>query len=84
MRKYADKQCARSTFFAFIKHFESPENKMVISQKCQSVIESLELTHDFPGGVPSFVTKLENTYMDLEYCTGVPKSDLDKKTKLLL
>ena len=84
MRKHASTQCARSTFFAFIDYFESPENKMVISQKCQSIIEGLELTHNYPGGVASFVTKLENTYMDLEYCTGIPKSDLDKKTKLLL
>ena len=84
MRRNSDSQCARATFFAFVDHFESPENKMVISQKCQSIIEGLELTHTYTGGVNSFVNKLENTYMDLEYCTGSPKSDLDKKTKLLL
>ena len=84
MRKHASTQCARSTFQSFINYFESPENRMVISQKCHSIIEGLELTHNYPGGVQAYATKLENTYMDLEYCTGVEKTDLEKKTKLLL
>ena len=65
-------------------HYESPENLMVISQKCMTIIEGLVLTHTYKGGVSAYTTKLENTYMDLEYCTGREKPDFEKKTKLLL
>ena len=57
---------------------------MVISQKCHSRIQSLKLTRNFRGGAQSFVTQLQNAFLDLEYCTGTTKNDLEKKTTLLL
>ena len=46
-------------------------------------VESLQLTSNYRNGVVGFITKLENTYMDLEYCTKVKKSAHKKKAKLL-
>ena len=56
---------------------------MVISQKCHSRIQNLKLTSNFKGGAQAFVTQLQNALLDLEYCTGTEKNDLEKKTTLL-
>ena len=55
----------------------------VVAQTALTTIENLQLTRNFRNGVVGFITKLENTYMDLEYCTNVRKSDHEKKAKLL-
>ena len=84
IRKHQKDQDARKAFQQMVTHYKSPENLMVISQKCMTIIEGLALTHTYTGGVSAYTTKLENTYMDLEYCTGREKPDFEKKTKLLL
>ena len=74
---------ARGVFKRLVKHYESTTNLMVISQKCHSKILNLKLTWTFRGGVKTFVTQLENAYLDLEQSTGTTKHDLEKKTTLL-
>lgn len=83
MRQHQETQDARKTFQAFVKHFESPDNLQVVAQTTLTTLENLQLPSNFRHGVVGFITKLENTYMDLEYCTSVKKSDHEKKTKLL-
>ena len=45
---------------------------MDISQKCH-----------FRGGAQACVTQLQNAFLDLEYCTGAKKKNLEEKTTLL-
>ncbi len=84
LRAYEDDKDARKVFLRLVQHYESTTNLMVISQKCHARIQSLKLHKSFRGGAQSFVTQLQNAFLDLEYCTGVPKNDLEKKTTLLL
>ena len=84
LRQHEADKDARKVFFTLIEHYESKSNLMVISQKCHTKIQSLKLTRQFRGGAQAFVTQLQNAYLDLEYCTGSEKQDLEKKTTLLL
>ena len=79
IRKHQTKQDARKAFQEMVSHYESPENLMVISQKCMTIIEGLVLTHTYTGGVSAYTAKLENTYMDLEYCTKRENLTLKRK-----
>ena len=83
LRTHQETQNARGAFQDFEKHYESPDNLQVVAQTSLTTIENLQLTRNFRNGVVGFITKLENTYMDLEYCTNVRKSDHEKKAKLL-
>ena len=84
LRAAEDSKDARAVFTRLVEHYESTSNLMVISQKCHSRIQGLKLTRQFRGGAQAFVTQLQNAFLDLEYCTGVDKNDLEKKTTLLL
>ena len=75
---------ARRVYLHLVQHYESTSNLMVISQKCHAKIQSLRLTRQFRGGAQAFVSQLQNAFLDLEYCTGTEKNDLEKKTTLLL
>ncbi len=84
MRQFEAAKDAWQVYLKLVEHYESTSNLMVISQKCHSKIQSLKLTRQFCGGAQAFVTQLQNAFLDLEYCTGVEKNDLEKKTTLLL
>ena len=84
LRAAEDLRDARQVYLSLVSHYESKSNLMVISQKCHSRIQGLKLTRNFRGGAQQFVTQLHNAFLDLEYCTGVPKQDLEKKTILML
>ena len=84
LRAYETNRDARNVFLRLKSHYESTTNLMVISQKCHARIQSLKLNRFFKGGAQAFVTQLQNAFLDLEYCTGTAKNDLEKKTTLLL
>ncbi len=84
MCNYEESKDARRVYLSLQDHYESTSNLMVISQKCHAKIQSLKLTCQFCRGAQAFVTQLQNAFLDLEYCTGTEKNDLEKKTTLLL
>ena len=84
LRRFEEAKDAHSVYTRLVEHYESKSNLMVISQKCHSRIQSLTLTRQFRGGTQAFVTQPQNAFLDLEYCTEVETTDLQKKTTLLL
>ena len=83
LRAYESTRDARKVFLRLTAHYESTSNLMVILQKCHARIQSLKLNKNFRGGAQALATQLQNASLNLEYCTGTEKNDLEKKTTLL-
>ena len=84
LRNHEKTQDARAAYLEVVEYYESKNNLMVISQKCLAKLQVTRLTRNYRGGAQAFTTVIQNTYLDLEYCIGHEKTDLEKKTTLLM